>query len=337
MCSSDKNAMLYCASVFLLANLLIVLGDESLETQHAVEFETWTDMSFISRLDERGQKNAKKLIITSSTHNISKFHFEGLVNLTELVLSGNDISFFPEGVFDDLTRLETLDLRQNKAQLPADIFAKLTHLKRLDLSSNDIKGFDQGVFGSLSNLRSLDISNNLLKSLPKGLFEGLEVLEILCLDDNPIGVIDPQVFFPLLRLRNLHLREVSIVELPIGLFAKNLKLEIVVIVSNANVRMKKLPDNFFNNMASLKMVELQCGLEALPDGLFHGSSNVEELYLKGNYLTNLPATLLRGQNKLKKLDLSENRLERIEGHFLDETVNLSELNLGCNRLAEIPE
>ena len=57
--------------------------------------------------------------------------------LTELYLSGNDLTALPAGIFDKLTALNHLALTDNDlTALPAGIFEKLTAVNILELSNN---------------------------------------------------------------------------------------------------------------------------------------------------------------------------------------------------------
>ena len=53
--------------------------------------------------------------------------FADLTSLTNLDLTGNDLTALPAGVFADLSSLRTLDLHDNRlAALPAGVFAGLS-------------------------------------------------------------------------------------------------------------------------------------------------------------------------------------------------------------------
>lgn len=70
----------------------------------------------------------------------------------------------PDGVFDNLTQLHSLDLSQNHlSNITASWFSNLGNLESLDLSYNLIHGLDPEVlmaFQSISTLKSLHLQNN---------------------------------------------------------------------------------------------------------------------------------------------------------------------------------
>ena len=65
-----------------------------------------------------------------------------------------DLTVLPAGVFDELTALTTLNLRNNSlTALPAGVFDKLTALTDLDLSFSDsLTALPAGVFDKLTAL-----------------------------------------------------------------------------------------------------------------------------------------------------------------------------------------
>ena len=65
--------------------------------------------------------------------------FDGLNNLTELYLYGNELSTLPTGIFNNLTQLTKLWLWDNNlSTLPSGIFAGLTELTTLRLQGNAV-------------------------------------------------------------------------------------------------------------------------------------------------------------------------------------------------------
>ncbi|XP_041842824.1 trophoblast glycoprotein b [Melanotaenia boesemani] len=119
--------------------------------------------------------------------------------LTDLYLSGNDIEYVDEMVFDNLPNLTRLDLSNNKIQtfsdraFPRDSKLQLLNLSRsflnhsltdvvldflrsahflqlttLDLSNNDLVILPDDIFDSLSNLVKLSLQNSSLVTIQNG-------------------------------------------------------------------------------------------------------------------------------------------------------------------------
>ena len=112
--------------------------------------------------------------------------FHGLTSLQRLLLSSNQLTALPDGVFDGLTSLHWLDLGHNYqlTALPAGVFDKLTSLYWLNLGSNQLTALPAGVFDGLTGLRSLDLQDNQLTALPEGVFDRLTSLGVLDLRLN---------------------------------------------------------------------------------------------------------------------------------------------------------
>ena len=134
--------------------------------------------------------------------------FQGLVYLEELHINENDqltyygkLKELPGGVFDGLTNLKSLSLRDNGlTALPNGVFNGLSNLEYLNLAVNDLTALPDGVFDGLANLESLSVGNNDLTSLPDGVFDGLTNLDKLWLYRNALTALPAGVFDGLSRL-----------------------------------------------------------------------------------------------------------------------------------------
>ncbi|TNM95190.1 leucine-rich repeat transmembrane protein FLRT2 [Takifugu flavidus] len=85
--------------------------------------------------------------------------FQDLVNLHELALARNSLTFPPPLL--PTQALIKLSLQENQIdQIPVAAFADLNRLEKLDISSNQLQSLTQGVFDSLSSLRHLMVRNN---------------------------------------------------------------------------------------------------------------------------------------------------------------------------------
>lgn len=102
-------------------------------------------------------------MITSITSNLM-----GVSNtLRKLDLSNNILGgpFFEPGIFDNLSKLEKLNLSMNFIQrVPPRLFHGLFSLRVLILSENIIETFYTGTFSGLPLLRSINISHNHIRS-----------------------------------------------------------------------------------------------------------------------------------------------------------------------------
>nr|AIO08210.1 variable lymphocyte receptor C [Petromyzon marinus] len=112
--------------------------------------------------------------------------FQGLTQLTILVLQNNALQTLPVGVFDKLENLQDLRLTYNQLKsLPPRVFDSLTKLTILYLNTNQLQSIEAGLFDKLTNLQTLDLDTNQLQSVPNGAFDSLTNLETMNLLDNP--------------------------------------------------------------------------------------------------------------------------------------------------------
>ncbi|XP_060116629.1 protein flightless-1 homolog [Heteronotia binoei] len=142
---------------------------------------------------------------------------EGLVNLTDVDLSCNDLSRVPECLYtlsnlrrlnlssnqiselslciDQWTRLETLNFSRNQLTSLPSAICKLTKLKRLYLNSNklDFDGIPSGI-GKLANLEEFMAANNNLELIPESLCRCAK-LRKLVLNKNRLVTLPEAVHF----------------------------------------------------------------------------------------------------------------------------------------------
>ena len=212
---------------------------------------------------------------------LSEGVFDGLSNLEELRLSGNELTALPPRAFAGLSSLQSLGLDYNDlSALPDAIFAGLGGLRSLSLGGNGLTALSEGAFDGLSNLEDLRLSRNELTTLPPGVFAGLDRLEFLALGDNDLAALPVGVFAGLDRLELLALGDNDLAALPVGVFAGLSDLEELRLHSN--------------------------GLTELSQGAFSGLVGLKRLYLRDNDLTTLSAGVFAGLSSLQSLDVEDN-------------------------------
>ncbi|KAM6463207.1 reticulon-4 receptor-like 1 [Liasis olivaceus] len=104
-------------------------------------------------------------------------------SIVTLWVYSNNITFIDPETFKDFTRLEELDLGDNR------------HLRELAAET----------FHGLIHLHALHLYKCGLSSLPSGLFRGLHNLQYLYLQDNHIGYLQEDLFLDLVNLSHLFL------------------------------------------------------------------------------------------------------------------------------------
>ena len=203
-------------------------------------------------------------------------YFDGLSNLKDLNLSGNQIYTFDSACIADcarnhlsrlnlshnkmtrfyflisLTRLTELDLSFNeidKNSLHVCKFASLTNLSKLNLQNNKISTITPNIL-NIPQLKELDLSNNRIKMIN---LEGLANLKVLNLSNNSLKSVSATTFSSLPLLTNLNLTDNPIREVHTDAFKahKNLymgpytpKLMRLIILNLFLIAMELLLDFF---------------------------------------------------------------------------------------------
>ncbi|XP_071769933.1 leucine-rich repeat transmembrane protein FLRT2 [Centroberyx gerrardi] len=117
---------------------------------------------------------------------IAEEAFQNVTRLQRLLLDGNlltDEGIAP-GTFQDLVNLRELALARNSLTFPPPLLPSQSLLK-LSLQENQIDQIPVAAFSSLHKLEKLDVSNNQLQTLTQGVFDGLASLRQLTVRNNP--------------------------------------------------------------------------------------------------------------------------------------------------------
>jgi Leucine-rich repeat (LRR) protein len=189
------------------------------------------------------------------------------LKIKSLYVSGNHLTYLPEGLFQGLSNLKILDLSYNQlSHLPEDLFQGLTSLQEIYLSGNQLNSLPEGLFHGLIALQMIALTNNQLSSLPARLFRGLTALEVIFSSINQLS------------------------SLPEGLFQGLNSLDGVDFSTN---QLSSLPEGIFQESTNLKQIYLSGNqLSRLSKGLFQGLTNLGWLSLNNNRLSVLPLGLL---------------------------------------------
>ena len=146
--------------------------------------------------------------------------FAGLTSLGTLSLTNTALTTLPGGVFDGLTSLENLYLTNTAlTALPGGVFDGLNALTALIVNGNNtLTALSPGAFAGLPSLGTLWLDNNGLENLPDGVFAGLTSLEALRLDFNGLTALSPGAFAGLTSLKTLRLENNELATLPDDVF-----------------------------------------------------------------------------------------------------------------------
>ncbi|XP_032384355.1 transforming growth factor beta activator LRRC32 isoform X1 [Etheostoma spectabile] len=176
-------------------------------TYHEPKEQSWNNQNLFSvplDLDVRLRR------LDLSNNFITQLHTLALPYLEQLDLSSNQLDLISEGAFENLARLEELNLSRNvlnnNVGSNGRALQSISRLKSLDISLNGLS--DDALELYLQNKSSLDelkMTGNVLTRLSHNLFKESKGLRAITLDDNQISVIEQGTFEPLSQLEMLNL------------------------------------------------------------------------------------------------------------------------------------
>lgn len=147
-----------------------------------------------------------------SNNFIRQLHKLELPCLEQLDLSNNQLDLISEGLFENLVRLEQLNLSRNELNNNLGNNSKalqsLSGLKDLDISMNGLSDFAaEHYLRNKSALDQLKMTGNALTRLSHKLFTESKSLRAIAIDDNLISEIEEGTFESLIQLEVLNLAE----------------------------------------------------------------------------------------------------------------------------------
>ncbi|CAN0189135.1 unnamed protein product, partial [Ectocarpus sp. 6 AP-2014] len=188
-----------------LAGLTALLG-----TSEANSCLDLTDTDYRCEIDAEGTLDLSECLIADddvdSGDLAACLDAAGRESVIFLDLGRNDLTTLPDGVFLDLTSMETLHIDVNDfGSLPDGIFQDLPALNKLDIWNSGLTSLTEGTFQGLTTVTKLYLHDNALSYLPSGIFQDPSALEIIWLNDNVLATLPEGVFEDLTALTFLDL------------------------------------------------------------------------------------------------------------------------------------
>lgn len=295
------------------------------------------NMPLYQMLEYAGISGVESLVFQNSnlSDTLESSFLAGLSNLTTLTLHGNGITTLPQDLFQEMTMLQYLDLKDNALQLPVGVFDNLSNLLTLELGGNQMSHLEVGIFRNLSRLSRLNLWGNNLQNLTQDVFIGLSSLQFLDLSSNKLTSISADLFAKMPQLKELTMPSNNFTSLPDGLFSSTRSLTKLGLYDNRQ-QLQHIPPRLLANLTNLLEVYLNmCGITQVPSNIFWGSPAIVNISLQGNSLTTLPAELFRDTVKLTNLKLGSNRLQALPDGIFSGLDNLQTLELDHNQLTNI--
>lgn len=278
-----------------------------------------------------------------------------LKSLKVLSIGSNQLSSIPSNAFPKLPNLTTLVLKRNHINaIDEDAFVNLTSLEVLELGENALQEIPIAVT-KLASLQELSVSGNRITYIPEGILQKSQNLTLLELKGNPLKDVDPFAFSNLPQLKTLIISEArELKEFPSlnGTSAlKYLRLDRASIFTVPSTLCRTCPklktlDLKFNKLGRIPNISECKDLRVLDMGnnyigsldgqLFSELSNMLDLILPNNLITEIPEDAFKGLKELRVLNLEENLIEYIHPNAFTSTPKLQDLNLGENVFSELP-
>ncbi|CAL8281124.1 unnamed protein product [Lota lota] len=277
------------------------------------------------------------IVMTTSLMYLYSNTFQGSPQLTKLVFLNNAIRDIHAKAFENLTRLEELDLSGNPwlEHLLRGTFSQQGKLTRLQLNFNRLKTLLPDTFSSLRNLETLEVKGNLIAHLPRSLFRSLQRLHSLDLSRNWLEEVTREDLEALTELRTLKLNYNLLSRLSVDTFHSVSQLKELHLEGNS---LSDLPRDVFSVLTKLEVLNLRGNFLSNFSSDVFGSvpSSLKELTLKGNELIELSSSSFRGLTSLTCLTLSANQLSQLPGDVFQNLTTLENLDLSENHLTSLP-
>lgn len=266
----------------------------------------------------------RHLRILNEAFNFDILTFNRYQSLNKLILSNNDLVFFPIKELENLKHLKKLDLSNNQLDnIHSDIFKHLNDLEDLNYSHNLLWGFDISILNTDSSLSKFNLSHNQINNLKRSSENITTKLKILDVSHNNFNNLN--FFDDFLELEYLDLSFNNLISLPAKSLLRLQHLKILYINNN------HLLDLNFENLP-LSLLELYAKNNFI-NSLLLQKSSVRILNIQNNCIPNIykNLTLLK---ELKDLNINGNSLSEFPDIFLKD---LETLDLSFNNFTMIPE
>lgn len=253
----------------------------------------------LAEMDKEEEKTLNNMDMNATSND----NWWDQVDMTKLILACNKISVISPEI-SNLCSLTILDLHDNQLDMLPDSICELQKMSKLNLSHNRFKEIPEGVYG-LKDLRVLQLNNNKIDCIDDKISE-LNMLNTFDLANNNIKSL-PGSFGFLTKVTNMNL---------------------------SNNKLECIPPEM-SSMAGLATLDLTSNeLIDIPDSM-QQLTHLEIFYLRNNRLTKLP--VLTHCTNLKELHLGSNRISQLSSTDLENILNVRTLDLRENKITKIPD
>ncbi|KAM9357007.1 transforming growth factor beta activator LRRC33-like [Symphorus nematophorus] len=302
-------------------------------TDHELKEQSWNNQSLYSvplDLDARLRR------LDLSNNFIRQLHTLALPYLEQLDLSSNQLDLISEGAFENLARLEELNLSRNVLNNNLGSNSKalqsISRLRTLDISMNGLS--DDAVEQYLRNKPSLDqlkMTGNALTRLSHNLFNESKGLRSITIDDNVISVIEEGTFEPLSQLEMLNLAKNNLA------YICDFKLRQVKYLNLSRNSVEFFVTHEDNRFYRLEILDLSHN-KLLFFPIVPKMSPLKYLYLQHNMIgaLNSEATMISEANALYNEIIKERTVRKNNLHSNWRLMPLIHIDLSYNHFRSFP-
>ncbi|KAL7043551.1 hypothetical protein ACKWTF_001568 [Chironomus riparius] len=213
---------------------------------------------------------------------INGTHLTGMTDIDVLHVykSLSNTLNIPSIICETFQNTQTIELTASGIQLiDEDSFQKCTKLQYLDLKNNKIRQFHKNAFKENSELAYLLLWYNQITELPEDPFSNLQKLVRLDFELNNITILPENIFNPLTGLSVLYLEKNSIEVLPRNIFSSLQNMSTLVMHNN---KLKILHSDSFGHLPKLEAVNMNSNQIDAIDGRLINNTGVISFELRSN-------------------------------------------------------
>ncbi|XP_076594577.1 transforming growth factor beta activator LRRC32-like [Chaetodon auriga] len=300
---------------------------------HKPKEQSWNNQNLYSvplDLDAR----LKRLDLSNNF--IRQLHTLALPYLEQLDLSSNQLDLISEGAFENLARLEELNLSRNALNNNLGSNSKalqsISRLRTLDISMNGLS--DDAVERYLRNKATLDqlkMTGNALTRLSHNLFKESKGLRSITIDDNQVSVIEQGTFEPLSQLEMLNLAKNNLAHIC------DFKLHQVKFLNLSRNSVEFFVTHEDNQLYKLEILDLSHN-KLLYFPIVPKMNNLKYLHLQNNMVgtLNSEATMVSEANALYNEIIKERTVRKNNLHSNWRLMPLIYLDLSYNHFRSFP-
>lgn len=305
-------------------NALRTLRDDIFEEEIVVNFLN-LNRNGITLIEGGVFRNVLHLTRVDISENLIKHLDENVLAnpfIRTLVLKENLLEHITSKMFQNLPRLETLFLDDNKISAFETGSFSLSGLSPyLSLRGNQLENITNKIVSSAKSSVNVDLSNNKIKNLSRGAFTKIRHLN---LNGNQLEHISAGLFSST-EIKTLNLSNNKVNRISKGAFVNSVIFDLSLKCNN----LEDIPESFLSlELGRLDLSNNQ--INRIPKGAFTGST-ILILRLDNNNLVNITSEMF-DEVTIQTVVLSGNQISSIEQYSFDNIRGLKHLGLIRNKL-----